>query len=88
MEPSNRKRRQLIEAVTQLSILNAVMKCMDDPLVNAFIEAMESNITKVKSTLRVQESCAVPEAFDPLAEGNLLLEQQEEETRTFHAQYN
>ena len=43
------------------------------------IEAQESNTTQVNQTPRIQESCAVPEAKDPLAEGNLLFEQREKE---------
>ena len=41
------------------------------------IEAQESNISQVRFTPRVLESCTVPEATDPLAEGTKLLEQRE-----------
>ena len=52
------------------------MKYMDDLPEEILIEAKQSNTVQVKQP-REQESCTVPEAKDPLAEGSLLLDQGE-----------
>ena len=57
------------------------MKNMDHLPEETLMEAQESNTALVQLTPRVQESCAVPEATDPLAEGNLSLERRVKERR-------
>ena len=71
----------LIDSANHLCILLALMQYMDHLLEKTVIEAKESKITRVKLTPRVQESCAVPDAVDPLAEGSLLLEKREKGRR-------
>ena len=46
------------------------MKYMDDLLEKTLIEAQKSNSTQVKLTPREEVCCPVPEADDPLEEGN------------------
>ena len=61
---------KLIESVTYLCILIAVMKYMDGLPEQTLIDAQESNTAQVKLTARERESCTVPEGTDSLAEGN------------------
>ena len=64
----------LIESATQLCILLAITKYLDDLQNHTLIKAKESSLTP-----REQASCPDPDADDSLAEGNLLLKQREEE---------